>query len=206
MAFKGRLMAHKTCLFILSGPAASGKTTLAENILKTASLHIHKVITTTTRPPRPREVDGVDYHFISHEAFQAKVHQGLFYEYAKVHGEHFYGTQHADIEPHLKHDIDLLLLIDVQGAKQIFQTAKTLPYLSKSLVSIFLRPNSLDILRERLHQRGSDANIQSRLESAKNELAEEAFFKYTILSTTPEADLEAFIQVYKQEKGLLPRL
>ncbi len=195
-------MAHKTCLFILSGPTASGKTTLAESILQLSSLHIHKVITTTTRPPRPTEVNGKDYHFISPATFQEKVRQGLFYEYAQVHGEHLYGTLHSDIEPYLKKDIDLLLLIDVQGAKQIFKAATHLPYLSKSLVSIFLKPSSLDTLKERLQKRGSDANIQSRLESAKQELAEEAFFQHSILSTTPEADLAAFIEIYKQEKGL----
>lgn len=196
------LMAHKTCLFILSGPTASGKTTLAQNILQLSALHIHKVITTTTRPPRPTEVDGKDYHFISDATFQERVRQGLFYEYAQVHGEHLYGTLQSDIEPYLKKDIDLLLLIDVQGARQIFQAATRLPYLSKSLVSIFLRPSSLDTLRARLQKRGSDANIQGRLESAKKELAEQAFFKHTILSTTPEEDLEAFMQIYKQEKGL----
>ncbi len=195
-------MAYKTCLFILSGPTASGKTTLAESILQLSSLHIHKVITTTTRPPRPTEVNGKDYHFISPATFQEKVRQGLFYEYAQVHGEHLYGTLHSDIEPYLKKDIDLLLLIDVQGAKQIFKAATHLPYLSKSLVSIFLKPSSLDTLKERLQKRGSDANIQSRLESAKQELAEEAFFQHSILSTTPEADLAAFIEIYKQEKGL----
>jgi guanylate kinase len=195
-------MALKTCLFILSGPTASGKTTLAESILQLSSLHIHKVITTTTRPPRPTEVNGKDYHFISPATFQEKVRQGLFYEYAQVHGEHLYGTLHSDIEPYLKKDIDLLLLIDVQGAKQIFKAATHLPYLSKSLVSIFLKPSSLETLKERLQKRGSDANIQSRLESAKQELAEEAFFQHSILSTTPEADLAAFIEIYKQEKGL----
>lgn len=196
------LMAHKTCLFILSGPTASGKTTLAENILRLSHLQIHKVITTTTRPPRPTEVDGKDYHFISDTTFQERVRQGLFYEYAQVHGEHLYGTLHSDIEPYLKKDIDLLLLIDVQGARQIFQAATELPYLSKSLVSIFLRPTSLDTLRARLQKRGSDANVQHRLASAQKELAEEEFFKYSILSTTPEADLAAFIEIYKQEKCL----
>jgi guanylate kinase len=195
-------MPKKTCLFIVSGPAASGKTTLAENVLRLRTLNIHKVLTTTTRPPRANEVPGLDYHFISQEAFRDNIQKGLFYEYAKVHGEHFYGTLQSDIEPHLQKDIDLLLLIDVQGAKQIFEAASRLPSLSKSLVSIFLMPPSLDTIRDRLQRRASDHNIQKRLESAQIELAERSFFKHCIISTSPEADLEAFIDIYKQEKGI----
>lgn len=195
-------MPHKASLFILSGPTASGKTTLAENVLKLGALDIHKVITTTTRPPRPNEVQGKDYHFISPEVFQDCIQKGLFYEYAKVHGEHFYGTLQSDIAPYLQKDIDLLLLIDVQGAKQIFEAASRLPELSKSLVSIFLMPPSLEAIRDRLQKRASDANIQKRLESAELELAERSFFKHCIVSTSPEADLEAFMHIYRQEKGI----
>lgn len=195
-------MKNHGLLFIVSGPAGSGKTTLANSILQSKKLDLHRVVTTTTRPPRKGEIDGDHYHFLSKEAFQSHIWAGNLYEYAQVHAEHFYGTLKADIEPLLQTNIDLLLVIDVQGAKTFRQCAQTDKYLKEHLVTVFLKLEHAHMLKERLIKRSTDSEweIERRLQSAQEELSQEPFFDHTLISTSPEADLANFQTIFDKEK------
>ena len=110
----------KGVLFIISGPAGSGKTTICDGLMEKESLQ--RIVTSTTRCPRPGEVDGLDYHFLSADDFKIKIEDDAFYEYATVHNN-YYGTQKADILTPILAGENLLLNIDVQGAKTITEKA-----------------------------------------------------------------------------------
>ena len=131
-------------LFILSGPSGVGKGTLRERALKDVEGLIYS-ISCTTRSPRPGERDGVEYRFVSEADFKRRVQEGLFLEHARVH-DACYGTLRADVERELDAGNDVLLEIDVQGAKQV---RSRLP----DAISIFVAPPSLEELERRLRNR-----------------------------------------------------
>lgn len=188
-------------LFILSGPAGSGKTTICDALIKTES--IARIITSTTRKPRSQEVDGVDYHFLSHADFQEKIDQGCFFEYATVHN-HFYGTQKAAIIEPLMQGQNLLLNIDVQGAKTIAQKAEKDPYLNGKVVTVFIKPPNIEELEKRLLYRATDSveEIKRRLEVAKKEIEQQAFYHHVIISGSKEDDLKSVCKIYQDETAL----
>lgn len=161
-------------LFILSAPSGTGKSTVASKLLHQVD-GLRKVITATTREPRPGEKDGVDYIFMSREEFERGIENGMFLEYAEVYGN-YYGTPKDQVERNIKENVDSLLVIDVQGAfrvKEVFPEA----------VSIFLLPPSLEELRRRMIGRGyRDSNMDLRLEMAKKEIPCARFFDYVIIN------------------------
>ena len=106
----------KGILFIISGPAGSGKTTICDGLIEKESLQ--RIVTSTTRSPRQGEIDGLDYHFLTPDDFKTKIKEDAFYEYATVHNN-YYGTQKLDIINPILAGQNLLLNIDVQGAKTI---------------------------------------------------------------------------------------
>ncbi|MCE9632672.1 MAG: guanylate kinase [Methylophilales bacterium] len=163
-------------LFIVAAPSGAGKTTLVRALLK-ADPRIKLSISYTTRPPRPGEADGVDYHFVNEEQFLAMMKAGEFLESAKVHGG-YYGTSQAWAENVMRQGDDLLLEIDWQGAAQV---RKIFP----NAVSIFILPPSEDALRERLNKRGQDSDevIARRLANAHEEIQHVAEFDYVIINT-----------------------
>ena len=108
----------RALLIVVSGPAGSGKTTLCSSLTGACPQGIRRVITCTTRAPRPGEVDGVDYHFLTRESFEQQVAAGVFLEHAHVHGN-LYGPRAADVAAHLGAGFDALLNVDVQGAATI---------------------------------------------------------------------------------------
>ncbi|NPA58289.1 MAG: guanylate kinase [Aquificae bacterium] len=149
-------------LFILSSPAGVGKTTVAEGVVKEVP-KLKRVITCTTRKPRKGERDGVDYYFLSKEEFEERIKKGKFLEYAVVHGN-YYGTPLEEIERELEKGYDLLLVIDVQGMRQILKSRK-------EAITIFLLPPSLEELKKRMEKRGDPPEeIKKRLETAKKEI------------------------------------
>ena len=184
-------------LLIVSGPAGSGKTTLCEGLLRTET-QLERVITTTTRPPRGTEVDGVDYHFLAVEAFEARITAGDFYEYARVHGN-LYGTQKKPIQEKLDAGINLLLNIDVQGAASFRAVATKEPLLAGRITTIFIMPLKLDVLKERLEGRGTDseAEMQRRLEVAKSEIRAAEYYDHILQSSSRESDLAALQLIYR---------
>ncbi|MGF1447777.1 MAG: guanylate kinase [Opitutales bacterium] len=189
-------------LFVLSGPAGIGKTTLCENLIA-ADEALSRVITATTRSPREGEVNGRDYHFLTVEEFLQRRKTDAFYETAEVHGlGRYYGTLRDEVDSRLQAGQDLLLNIDVQGADAFRQAAQHNPDLARRLVSIFILPASLDDLKKRLQGRGSEdpAEIQRRLGTAKAEMRRWPEYDYCVVSGSPEADLrrvQAIVTAYR---------
>lgn len=193
--------ADRGLLLIVSGPAGSGKTTLCERMLAEVP-GMKRVITSTTRAPRPGEEHGRDYYFFSVEEFLRRLNAGEFYEHALVHGR-YYGTLKAEIDEKLKAGQDLLLNIDVQGAASFREAAKTNEALAGSLVTVFIQPKSLDQLRERLGGRGSDdeEEIARRLRTAEQEILQASAYDHVIVSGTRDEDFASLLAIYRQEKG-----
>ncbi len=166
-----RLMAK---LFILSAPSGTGKSTVASKLLQQLE-GIRRVVTATTRLPRPGEKDGEDYIFMSEDEFKKGIEEGKFLEYANVYGN-YYGTPRDQVEKNLSEGYDSLLVIDVQGA---FKVKSLYP----ESVSVFLLPPSLDELKRRMVSRGyRDSNVQERLSTSRDEIPCARKFDYIIIN------------------------
>jgi guanylate kinase len=162
-------------LFIVSAPSGSGKTTLVERLVQvTPNLQMSRSF--TSRAPRAGECDGVDYNFISRDRFQQMIEGGDFLEWADVFGN-LYGTSRAATTEVLARGTDLVLVIDVQGARQVRRSAF-------EHVDIFVLPPSFEVLRERLRQRSkdSDAQIERRLEVARQEVNAVNEYDYVVVN------------------------
>lgn len=187
-------------LFIVCGPAGSGKTTLCDRLLSEFD-SVRRVVTSTSRQPRPGEVDGRDYHFLAPEEFRAGIDAGRFIEWAHVHGR-YYGTEKKAVLDGLRAGRDLILNIDVQGAELYRTLAREDPDLASRLTTVFIELPSEAELRKRLIERGSDdeTEIQRRLASARLELAEAPKFDHRIVSSSRAADYAAFREVFLRRK------
>ena len=187
-------------LIVISAPSGGGKTTLCHRLLA-ASANMTRAITCTTRAPRPGEKDGVDYYFLDPTAFLQRVEAGSFLEHATVYGKS-YGTLKAEVVEKLRKGRDVLLNVDVQGAATIRSQAEQLPELKEALVTVFITPDSLRVLEERLRKRGqdSDVSIQKRLSVAREEIAQWENFDYLIISTTIEEDLRRMQAILAAER------
>lgn len=163
---------------------------------------VERVVTSTTRPPRPNETDREDYYFFSKDEFEKLVSEDAFYEHAQVHAN-YYGTLKSEIREKLNRGVDLLLNIDVQGAATIREQAKNDPELAKRLVSVFVAPESRDELLKRLSGRGDkdQADVQRRMETAEREMQEWAHYDYFILSQSRDADFAKLQSIYEAEKA-----
>jgi guanylate kinase len=190
-------------LFVLSAPSGGGKSTLL-NLLKPTRDFIYAT-SCTTRAPRPGEVDGRDYYFLSPEEFEQRMLVGDFLEHARVH-EHRYGTLRETVMRHLVAGDDVLIDVDVQGAAAIRHNADA--QLKSSLVDVFLMPASLQELRRRLLKRGTEdaATLELRLRNAVTEMAEWPSYRYTMISGSPEEDLARFRAIMLAERMRSHRL
>jgi len=170
-------------LFIISAPSGAGKTTLC-NIMRQRFPGLRYSISSTTRPPRTTETEGVDYFFITQTQFEEGITQGRWAEWAKVH-DHYYGTRADVLNQALAAGHDLLLDIDVQGARQLMRRFP-------QAVTIFIRPPSLAALRQRLEQRASDsaAAIAKRLKNAQTEMAGQSFYRHVVVNDDLERAVE----------------
>jgi len=162
-------------LFVVSAPSGAGKTTLCRAITDSLENLTHS-ISYTTRSPRPGEVDGRDYFFVSEERFRAMAEAGDFAEWAEVHSN-LYGTSRRVLEEVIAKSIDVIIDIDTQGAKQIkgrFEKA----------VFIFIMPPSLEILEERLRDRKSDNSeeIAKRMHRARAEIKDYTMYDYIVVN------------------------
>jgi len=168
-------------LFVLSAPSGAGKSTLRGELEKTRDF-VYSV-SCTTRAPRPGEVNGRDYHFISPEDFETRIHAGAFLEYARVH-DHYYGTLRQSVLASLEAGDDVLIDIDTQGAARI--RANPHPAIREAYVDLFLLPPDFSELRRRLEARGteSEAQIALRLRNAQEEYAQWPHFRYLIFPGT----------------------
>ncbi|BFT32200.1 guanylate kinase [Alteromonas sp. D210916BOD_24] len=181
-------------LFILAAPSGAGKSSLIKALMEkyhgnqTSPMQVS--VSHTTRQPRPGEVDGVHYHFVSHEQFEALIEQGVFFEYAEVFGN-YYGTSRVTIAQTLHKGIDVFLDIDWQGARQVKQ-------LMPDTCGIFILPPSLDVLEQRLNSRGQDSDevIAGRMSQAVGEMSHFNEFDYVIVNddfATALNDLDAIV-------------
>ena len=180
-------------LFILSAPSGAGKSSLIKALLEKHRLNVTQPTTDmkvsvshTTREPRPGEVDGEHYHFVSRSSFEKLIGEGAFFEYAEVFGN-YYGTSRLTIEDTLSKGIDVFLDIDWQGARQVKQQ---LP----EATGIFILPPSIGVLRSRLDSRGQDSErvIAGRMQKAKDEMRHYDEFDYVLVNDDFESTLSAF--------------
>jgi guanylate kinase len=192
-----------TVLLILAGPAGVGKSTLCDRLVATVP-GFERVITATTRPPRPNEAGGRDYHFLTEAQFDARLAAGEFLEWAWVHRKYRYGTLKSAVLDRLPHT-SLVANLDVQGVRSIRAAAAALPLLQSRLVTIFVAPDSFDVLRERLQGRGpvSAEELERRLQSAELEMADRYNYDYVIHSGTKEQDFRALLAFWEQAKAKL---
>lgn len=162
-------------LFIVTAPSGAGKTSLVRALLA-ADSQVKLSISYTTRPMRPGEVGGVDYHFVTEEHFLSMLAEGDFLESAEVHGAR-YGTSQSWVDAALRSGQDLLLEIDWQGAAQVRS-------LYPNAIGIFILPPSMQALEQRLRKRGqdSDAVIARRLAAAQEEISHVGEFDYVIIN------------------------
>jgi guanylate kinase len=186
-------------LLLISAPSGGGKTTVCQQLLA-AVPGLTRVITCTTRPPRPGERDGVDYHFLTPEDFSRRAAAGEFLEHAAVYGQR-YGTLRRAVFDELERGRHVLLNVDVQGAASIRRLAATDGPLRDALVSVFLTPPSVEVLAERLNRRGQDtpAVVARRLAEARGEMAAWRDFDYLVLSTTIPDDLRRVRSIFESE-------
>ena len=185
-------------LLVLAGPAGSGKTTLCNRMVDEVP-GFSRVITATTRSPRPGEVDGVDYHFLSAEQFEAKVAAGEFLEWAWVHQKNRYGTLASSVLEPLAEGRSLIINVDVQGVDNFRQAARANPLLALHLATVFIEV-PLMILRERMEKRGQDneAEIARRLGTAERELQEAGKFDFKLRSRSKEQDFKALLAIWRK--------
>jgi guanylate kinase len=185
-------------LIVISGPSGVGKTTVIEHLLSGPGFE--RVVTATTRKPRPGERDGIDYHFMPRQEFEAGIRAGRFLEHARVHGN-WYGTPREAVERGLEAGKRLILNIDVQGARQVRERARGIP-----LVTIFLLPPSLEELERRLSRRGTEkpGEVAGRLEIARRELEDRDLFEHRVVNDTIERAAAAIREAINRGPGTGP--
>ena len=171
-------------LFVLSGPSGVGKSSLRENVRKKLPQLAYS-ISYTTRPPRHGEREGRDYHFVSEETFITMRETGAFVEWAFVHGN-YYGTSADQLEEQRRQSMDVLLEIDVQGARQV---KMRFPH----ACFIFVLPPDRETLKERLLKRGTEEgeDLETRLENAMGELLEASWYDYLVVNDNLDEAVEA---------------
>jgi len=176
-------------LFVISAPSGAGKTTLCKALTDSLE-NLRHSISYTTRKPRPGEIDGREYYFVTEERFQDMVRAGDFAEWARVHSN-LYGTSRRVLDEMRTEGIDVILDIDTQGAKQIKEKYR-------ESVFIFIMPPSLEILEERLRNRNSDDEdeIRKRMRRARDEIKDYTVYDYIIVNRDFEralAELRAVV-------------
>lgn len=192
-------------ILLVSGASGTGKTTVRDGLMAIVD-NLHFSISCTTRTARAGEVDGRDYHFLSPQAFEARAEAGDFLEHATVHGNR-YGTLRCTLEESIRVGKDVLLDIDVQGARQIFNSTRE-TWLAPLLCTVFIAPPSLDELEKRLLKRGTDEPevIRMRLANARQELEAWPEYQYRVVNNEVSravADLQAILRAARCRTALL---
>lgn len=180
-------------LFVLSGPSGVGKSTLRKEVMKRCPTLKYSV-SCTTRPPRRDEKEGVDYYFIDMKTFEQMKEKEEFIEWAKVHGN-YYGTPRRPVEEWLKEGFDVILEIDVQGAKQVKENYP-------EGIFIFIAPPSLGALEERIRKRSSDPEneILLRMTNAHLEMQSVRDYNYLVINDVLEEAVDKLRSIIVAEK------
>ncbi len=176
-------------IIIISGPSQVGKDSIVDALKRDRDLNLAHIVTYTTRPMRHNETNGLHYHFVSEEVFHDMRKKGAFLEYAKVH-DYLFGSPQKETLQRLKEGKNVLLKIDVQGAKEMKETLS-----SENILSIFIKPQSLDELQTRLKRNPdiSDEQLRLRLSEAKYEIDQSHGYDFVI--TNAEGKLPETIQI-----------
>ena len=184
---------RKGMLLVISGPSGTGKGTLIEQLMKEDPSLVFSV-SATTRDPRPGEINGVHYHFVSNEEYDQLVADGAFVEYATVHGNR-YGTLRSEVYQRLERGENVVLDIDVQGALNVIAS-------EKEKVSIFLLPPSMKELRRRLTERGTETpeQVEIRLNNAVWEISQKDKYQYKVVNDNMEECLHTLQAIILAEK------
>jgi len=193
-AAAGGSLARRGLMFIMSSPSGAGKTTISRMLLERDE-HICMSVSCTTRPPRPGEVDGKDYHFVSQAEFDRMVADEEFLEWATVF-DNSYGTPKAQVKAGLKEGQDYLFDIDWQGTQQLYQK------LERDVVRVFLLPPSIDELRRRLTGRGTDSEdvIAARMERARSEISHWDGYDYVVVNDDIDACFDKVREILAAER------
>ena len=186
-------------LFIVSAPSGTGKTTLVEKLVQMLP-NLRMSRSYTSRPARVGERDGVDYNFISREDFQRRINASEFLEWADVFGN-YYGTSLTDIDRMLAAGQDVVLVIDVQGARQV--KARGVDH-----TAIFVMPPSFEVLEKRLRGRSKDSEeqMQRRLETARGEASSYVDYDYVVVNDTLEPTVVRLQEIIAAERSRTHRM
>jgi guanylate kinase len=179
---------------VITGPSGVGKGTLIRGLLEKAP-EVELSVSATTRKPRPGERDGVDYHFLTPEAFEKHVAEGDFLEHATYSGNR-YGTLRSEVERRLREGRPVVLEIELQGARQV---RATMP----EAVAVFIAPPSRDALRARLIGRGTDTpeQVQTRMQTAERELEAQPEFSHVVVNDRLEQATDELAGIVRGELG-----
>jgi len=197
---EGKVRLSSPLLIVISAPSGGGKTTLCQQLLARHPDMV-RVVTCTTRLPRPGEIEGRDYYFLDSSSFEKRLAAGDFLEHATVYNNS-YGIPKYEVLNKLRTGSDVLLNVDVQGAATVCAKAAADPELSKALVSVFLTPASLTELAARLNRRATDspAQLARRLGLARQEVEQWPHFQYLIISTSVEEDVRQTEAIINAER------
>lgn len=184
---------RKGMLLVLSGPSGTGKGTLIERLMAEDKSLVFSV-SATTRAPRPGEINGVHYHFVTNEEYDKLVAEDAFVEHATVHGNR-YGTLRSEVYERLARGENVVLDIDVQGALNVIAS-------EKEKVSIFILPPSMKVLRERLTGRGTETQeaVERRLHNAVWEISQRDKYDYQVVNNDLEECLHTLQAIIQAEK------
>lgn len=188
-----------TTIFIISAPSGSGKSTLTQKLLELVP-GLRFSVSYTTRPPRGQERDGEDYFFVSREQFEERVAKGEFLEHAEVFGN-YYGTHCSELGRAATEGVDLVLDIDVQGARQL---KGRIP----DAVSIFVLAPSRQILEQRLRARSQDSEpvIERRLRDAAEEIRNYSQYDYVLVNREVETSVDTLVSIVKATRTRRDRM
>jgi guanylate kinase len=188
-----------TSVFIISAPSGSGKSTLVHRLLKTVP-NLTFSISYTTRSPRPTETNGVDYVFITRQDFEDRLARGEFLEHAEVFGN-YYGTNRETFESAQRQGKDLVLDIDVQGARQL---RVAIP----QAISIFVLPPSREVLEQRLRARSQDSEetIERRLRGAREEIKNYTQYDFVLINREIEEASARLVNIVEAERQRKARM
>jgi guanylate kinase len=188
-----------TTVFIISAPSGSGKSTLVAELMKTLP-GLRFSVSYTTRPPRGPEQNGLDYFFISRDEFEARIARGEFLEWADVFGN-YYGTHRSELDHAAEERADLVLDIDVQGARQL---KERIP----AAVTIFILAPSRAVLEQRLRARSQDSEpvIQRRLKAAADEISDYSQYDYVLVNHEVASSLDTLVSIVKATRSRRDRM
>jgi guanylate kinase len=180
------MMSKRGKLIVFSAPSGSGKTTIVRALLKRPELNLAFSISATSRPPRGQEVDGKDYYFLSQKEFEQNIRDGAFLEWEEVYPGQQYGTLLEEVNRLLEEGKNVVFDIDVIGGLNIKKQ------FNDEALALFVQPPSIEVLAQRLEQRGTDSSekIHMRLEKARLELSQAPNFDHAVINESLDQAIE----------------